>query len=108
MRAVYVAYDPKLAGDEVSGGVDEGVGGNIPDIPLDIMHTRYRAFQREFLAYLESVQDQGRSFVTVVIPELVPRLFWEHVLHPQTKLMLKLALWRKNVAVASVPHQMRR
>jgi hypothetical protein len=43
--------------------------------------------------------------MTVVLPEYVPRRWWEHLLHNQTALRLKLRLFtRPNTIVADVPY----
>jgi hypothetical protein len=62
------------------------------------------------MAYLDVVQhrDPGRP-VLVVLSEFVPRHWWEHLLHNQTALRLKLRLFgRPNTIVADVPYRMPR
>jgi hypothetical protein len=45
--------------------------------------------------------------VIIVLAEFVPHRFWEAVLHNQTALRLKLALFtRRNTAVIDVPHHL--
>ena len=45
------------------------------------------------------------DLVTVVIPEIVPRKWWEHLLHNKTALFIKAAfLFKPNVIVTSVPY----
>jgi hypothetical protein len=47
--------------------------------------------------------------LTVILPEMVPAHWWEHVLHNQTALRLKAALlFRPGVVVADVPYHLRR
>jgi hypothetical protein len=42
--------------------------------------------------------------VVVVIPELAPRRWWQHLLHNQTALLIKGALlFRRRVVVVDVP-----
>jgi hypothetical protein len=60
------------------------------------------------LAYLDVLQrrDPGRP-VLVVLSEFVPRHWWEHLLHNQTALRLKLRLFaRPNTIVADVPYHL--
>ncbi len=45
--------------------------------------------------------------VTVVVAEVVPRRWWEHVLHNKTALFIRTAfLFQKNVVVTAVPYLM--
>ena len=47
--------------------------------------------------------------VTIVLPEFLPRRWWQHVLHNQTALLVKGALlFRKNTVVADVPYLIKR
>jgi amino acid transporter len=77
-------------------------------IPLVIVESPYRALIGPLLAYIDAVdkQDPNRP-VTVVLPEFVPRHFWENPLHGQTALRLKLALFfRPNTIVIDVPYHL--
>ena len=48
------------------------------------------------------------QMVTIVLPEFLPRHWWQHVLHNQTALLIKGALlFRKNTVVADVPYLLR-
>jgi hypothetical protein len=45
------------------------------------------------------------ELVTVVVPEVVPRRWWEHFLHNKTALYIRTAfLFKPNVVVTSVPY----
>ena len=45
--------------------------------------------------------------ITVVLAEFVPRHLWEHILHNQTALRLKLQLFnRPNTIVVDVPYHL--
>ena len=47
--------------------------------------------------------------ITVVLPELIPAKWWQHVLHNQRSLLLKGSLlFKKGVIVASVPYHLDR
>jgi hypothetical protein len=46
--------------------------------------------------------------VTIVLPEFLPRKWWQHFLHNQTALLIKGALlFRRNTVVADVPYLLR-
>lgn len=78
----------------------------IPDIPLVIVESPYRALIPPLLAYIDEKQKrEGNRPVTVVLSEFAPQHFWEYVLHNQTALLLKLHLFfRPNTIVVDVPY----
>jgi hypothetical protein len=49
------------------------------------------------------------DLVSVVVPEIVPTRWWEHMLHNKTALYIRTAfLFRPNVVVIAVPYQLGR
>lgn len=79
----------------------------VPDIPLVIIQSPYRALVAPLLRYLAYLDrhDPQRPIV-VVLSEFVPRHWWEAVLHNQTALRLKLRLFfRPNTVVVDVPYR---
>ena len=102
--AVHVTNDADSGGalqrdwPEWSGGAE-----------LVVIESPYRALIGPLLAYLDVLQrhDPDRP-VVVVLPEFVPRHWWENLLHNQTALRLKLRLFsRPNTIVADVPYHLR-
>ena len=81
-----------------------------PDVPLVIIESPYRSLLPPLLAYIEARrQDEPERLVTVVLAEFVPKHWWEWVLHNQTALRLKLALFfQPNTVVADVPYHLKR
>ncbi|HZC31585.1 MAG TPA: APC family permease [Gaiellaceae bacterium] len=74
-------------------------------VPLAIVESPYRVLIPPLLAYLDALDEQqpGRTTV-VVLPEFVPRHFWENLLHNQAALRLKVRLFfRRHTIVADVP-----
>lgn len=104
VRAVHIASDFPSAEDLAARWKKY-----VPGVPLEILYSPYRTVIRELLRYLETVQVQESSLVTVVIPEFIPVHWWEMLLHNQTATMLKLALLfrRRTIAVISVPQHLR-
>jgi len=48
------------------------------------------------------------DLITVVIPEFVPKRWWQHLLHNQSSLLLKAALlFRENVIVTNIPYHLK-
>lgn len=79
-------------------------------VPLLILETPYRSFLGPFLTYIDALDERAPgSLVTVVLPEFVPRHWWENLLHNQAALRLKLALLsRPNTVVTDVPYHLGR
>ncbi len=55
--------------------------------------------------YVENLRrDAPGELVTVVVPEIVPRQWWEHFLHNKTALYIRTAfLFKPNIVVTAVP-----
>jgi hypothetical protein len=73
-----------------------------------VIESPYRALIPLLLAYVDARarQDPERP-ITIVLAEVVPRHFWEYVLHNQTALRLKLRLFlRPNTVVVDVPYHL--
>jgi hypothetical protein len=62
------------------------------------------------LDYIEDLQEtEPAAYVTVILPEFVPRRLWQHLLHNQHALLIKGALlFKPNVVVTSVPYHLGR
>jgi amino acid transporter len=105
VRAVYIETDPaRTARLEEKWGT-WGLG-----VPLVVLASPYRSLLRPLLDYIDDIQSRGDDqMVTIVLPEFLPRRFWQHVLHNQTALLVKASLlFRKNIVVADVPYLLRR
>jgi hypothetical protein len=78
------------------------------DVPLILLESPYRATVGPLLAYLDSYHTQRPNvMLTVLLPEFVPAHWWEHILHNQSALRLKAALFfRRNTVVTSVPYHL--
>jgi amino acid transporter len=101
VRAVYVETDPVRTARIEERWSKWGLG-----VPLVVLTSPYRSLLRPLLDYLDQIQSRGDDqMVTIVLPEFLPRHWWQHVLHNQTALLVKGALlFRKNVVVADVPY----
>jgi amino acid transporter len=73
---------------------------------LVCIESPYRSLIKPLLAYIDQTRrEAGDGMVTVVLPELVPAHWYEHLLHNHAGLRLKAALlFRPNTVVASVPY----
>ena len=104
VRAVYVETDPARTGRLEEKWVAWGLG-----VPLVVLTSPYRSLLRPLLDYIDHIQSRGDDqMVTIVLPEFLPRHWWQHLLHNQTALLVKGALlFRKNTVVADVPYLLR-
>jgi len=105
VRAVYVETDPARTSRLEERWGKWGLG-----VPLIVLTSPYRSLLRPLLDYLDQIQSRGDDqMVTIVLPEFLPRHWWQHVLHNQTALLVKGALlFRKNTVVADVPYLLKR
>ena len=80
----------------------------IPDVPLLIIESPYRAFVAPMLAYVESVERAEPDVrITVVLPHFAPRHWWERFLHDQDALGLKPHLRKRpRVGVVDFPYRL--
>ncbi len=99
IEAIYLVTDP----DEVEAVVDEWHERRL-DVPLVMVEAPFRELGPPLLKEIRSHTSRGDTVVTVVLPELVPRHWWEQLLHNQTALFFKrVLLFEPGVVVTSVP-----
>src|SRR5438105_1621091 len=105
VRGVYVETDPARTARIEEKWSRWGLG-----VPLVVLTSPYRSLLRPLLDYIEHIQARGDDqIVTIVLPEFLPRKWWQHVLHNQTALLVKGALlFRRNIVVADVPYHLKR
>lgn len=98
--AVYVETDPAHT-EEIRRRWEEWDIG----VPLEVLPSPYRSVLRPLGEYVESLRMVSPGeLVTVVVPEIVPRHWWEHFLHNKTALYIRTALmFKPNVVVVAVP-----
>lgn len=80
------------------------------DLPgqLVVIESPYRSLLGPLVTYIDAVQEiHPHDMITVVLPEYVPRHWWEHLLHNQTALRIKAALlFHPNIVVVNVPYHL--
>jgi amino acid transporter len=105
VRGVYVETDPARTSRLEEKWSSWGLG-----VPLVVLGSPYRSLLRPLLDYIDKIHARGDDqMVTVVLPEFLPRRWWQHVLHNQTALLVKGALlFRANTVVADVPYLLKR
>jgi amino acid transporter len=75
---------------------------------LVVVESPFRSLLTPLVTYIDALRDGNPgATVTVVLSEFVPAHWWEHLLHNQTALRLKLALYtRPDTVVADVPYHL--
>jgi hypothetical protein len=98
--AVHITNDPATA-----DLLREHWGSLAGPMELVVVESPYRALVGPLLRYMDAIQSLHPSRpIVVVLAEVVPRHWWENLLHNQTSLRLKLRLFgRKNTIVVDVP-----
>ena len=83
----------------------------LPDVPLVIVESPYRALVAPLLSYLDVLDrawpsDKEAPVTFVVIPEYVARSWWERILYNQSAKRLRAALLgRPHTVVVNVPYR---
>jgi hypothetical protein len=106
VRAVLVSDDPSETNE-----IREEWARAIPDVPLVVVESPYRALTGPLVAYLDVLDwawppDKDAPITFVVIPEYVPRHWWERILYNQSTNQLRRALLgRPNTVITNVPYR---
>jgi len=103
LRAVHIEVDPA---ETVTFKRDWDKWGN--GVPLVVLPSPYRSFLAPMLDYIEDVRRQNpTAWITVVLPEVLPAIWWQNLLHNQRALLIKAALLFKfRVVVTDVPYHL--
>lgn len=98
--AVHITNDPHTA-DQLREHWQTLAG----PMELVVVESPYRALVGPLLRYMDALQSLHPTRpIVVVLAEVVPRHWWENLLHNQTSLRLKLRLFgRRNTVVVDVP-----
>ncbi|HSJ51362.1 MAG TPA: APC family permease, partial [Actinomycetota bacterium] len=78
------------------------------DVPLVLTESPFRDIGPPLLEEIRKHTSRGDTITTVVLPEFIPRHWWENLLHNQTAFYIKrLLLFEPRVVVTSVPFHLR-
>jgi len=99
VRAVHVTMDPASTQTVKQDWMKFGA-----DLPLVILDSPYRSLLKPITEYIdEAISEDPTAFITVIVPEAVPKRWWQGLLHNNAAIPLKMALKsRKNVVVTNV------
>ncbi len=77
-------------------------------VRLVILDSPYRLLLEPLLDYIQQISDQRQAneTITIVVPQFVPRHWWNNLLHTQAAWMLRLALlFKPGIVITDVPYQ---
>jgi amino acid transporter len=100
VRGVYIEVDPESTARMRARWEAWDIG-----VDLTVLASPYRSVLRPLVEHVDQLQKSGTTdLITIVVPEVVPHRWWEHLLHNKTALYIRAAfLFRPNVVVTSVP-----
>jgi amino acid transporter len=99
VRALHVTIDPSTVNSIKSDWNRFGA-----EIPLVILESPYRSLVQPVIDYIdEALAEDPNAFITVIVPQAVPKKWYHGILHNNAAVPLKLALAsRKNVVITNV------
>jgi amino acid transporter len=106
VRAVFITDDPE-AGEQLR----ERWERQLPDVPIVVVESPYRALVGPLRAYLDVLDrmwppDRPTPMTVVVLPEYVGRHWWDRVLYNQTSRRLRASLvGRDDTVLLDVPYR---
>jgi amino acid transporter len=104
VRALHVTMDPASAQNIKQDWMKFGA-----DLPLVILESPFRSLLTPVTEYIDEALSEDRSaYITVIVPEAVPKHWWQGLLHNNAAIPLKLALRsRKNVVITNVRYYLK-
>ena len=108
LRADQVRYLHVQVDEKEADRVRERWAARLPDLPLEILDSPYREIGRPIHEWVRAIlEEHPKTFVTIVIPEVLVRKWWNRLLHNQTALTLKNTfLFEPSVVVSSLPYRL--
>ncbi|MBI5315598.1 MAG: APC family permease [Nitrospirae bacterium] len=105
VRAVIVDVDAEATARNQIQWAQWGCG-----VQLTVLPCPYRSVLSSFLEYVEDLLNkEPDTWVTVVIPEILPAHWWHGILHNQRALLLKASLlFKDRVILIDVPFHLKR
>ncbi|HUQ43620.1 MAG TPA: APC family permease [Candidatus Limnocylindria bacterium] len=106
VQAVLISEDP-----EEATAIKQQWERQLPDVPLVIVESPYRALVAPLISYLDVLDrawpsDKEHPITFVVVPEYVAKSWWERILYNQSAKRLRQALLgRPHTVVVNVPYR---
>ncbi|MGJ7919924.1 APC family permease [Neobacillus sp. LXY-4] len=79
-----------------------------PDVRLVTLHSHYRSIIQPLTKFIDTVEHKAAEsnyWVTVLIPQFIPKKSWHNILHNQSSILIRaFLLYKRKVVVATVPY----
>ncbi len=79
-----------------------------PDVRLVTLHSHYRSIIQPLTKFIDTVEHKAAEsnyWVTVLIPQFIPKKSWHNILHNQSSLLIRAyLLYKRKVVIATVPY----
>lgn len=105
VRAIYIEVEPTATPAMRADWERWDIG-----VELTVLKSPYRSVIRPLVRYVNRLRmTSPGELVSIVVPEIVPHRWWEHLLHNKTALYIRTAfLFKPNVVVIAVPYHVGR
>jgi hypothetical protein len=77
-------------------------------VRLVILDSPFRLLLEPLMEYIQEIaaRRQPNEMITIVVPQFVPRRWWQNLLHTQTATWLRFALlFKPGIVITDVPYQ---
>lgn len=104
--AVYVGFD-----DEDIDRMEKKWEEWNPGVRLITLRSSFRSIIRPIMKFIDTVEwkTAETDHITVLIPQFIPRHWWQHILHNQSSLLLRAYLFnKKDIVIATVPYHLQK
>ncbi len=103
VTAIHVSLDPADAEKVKEKWFMWGNG-----VRLVVLDSPYRLMLEPLLMYIEQIIALRRpgEMITIVVPQFLPKKWWQNLLHTQTAFLLRMALlFKPGIVIVEVPYQ---
>lgn len=82
-----------------------------PGVRLITLRSSFRSIIRPLMKFIYTVEwkTSETDHITVLIPQFIPRHWWQNILHNQSSLLLRAYLFnKKDIVIATVPYHLQK
>jgi uncharacterized membrane-anchored protein YitT (DUF2179 family) len=103
VEAVHVSLNPEATSQLQKDWQEWGSG-----IKLTVLKSPFRSLSGPLLKYIDEVEDRyEHDIVTIIIPEVISKKWWHHLLHNQTAMAIKtMLLFKPGKVVTTVRYHL--
>lgn len=82
-----------------------------PGVRLITLRSSFRSIIRPLMKFIDTVEwkTSETDHITVLIPQFIPRHWWQNILHNQSSLLLRAYLFnKKDIVITTVPYHLQK